>query len=86
MARSKAPALATIFSAGVATKHPSKVSRAAETSLSIAVKGSGVLVVALPAAEDSLEFPAAPLEPLPLTVVGKSSGSSGQPKSSLVLP
>lgn len=86
VASSSAPARATIFSAGVATKHPSRVSSAADTRRSTAVSGTGVVVVLPPADVDSEEVPEVPAVPDPLTVVGKSSGSSGQPKSSLVFP
>lgn len=85
VARSSAPARATIFSAGVATKQPSKVSRAAETRRSTAVRGRGADAEP-PLAVDSPPPPAELLVPVPLTVAEKSSGSSGQPKSSLVLP
>lgn len=85
MAKSKAPARATIFSAGVATKQPSSVSRAADTRRSTAVKGSGVDAEP-PLAADSPPPPAELLVPVPLTVAEKSSGSSGHPKSSFVFP
>lgn len=85
MARSRAPARATIFSAGVATKHPSSVSRADDTRRSTAVRGRGAEEDP-PNADDSPPLPDEPVPVVPLTAAEKSSGSSGQPKSSLVFP
>ncbi|MPC09781.1 hypothetical protein E2C01_002399 [Portunus trituberculatus] len=70
----KAPARATIFSAGVATKQPSSVSRAAETRRSTAVRGKGA-EAAPPRVDDSLPLPDDPVAPVPLTVAEKSSGA-----------
>lgn len=85
VARSRAPARATIFSAGVATKHPSSVSRAADTRRSTAVRGRGADEDP-PKDDDSPALPDEPVPAVPLTAAEKSSGSSGQPKSSLVFP
>lgn len=85
VARSRAPARATIFSAGVATKHPSSVSRADDTRRSTAVRGNGAEEDP-PNADDSPPLLDEPVPPDPLTAAEKSSGSSGQPKSSLVFP
>lgn len=56
VARSRAPARATIFSAGVATKQPSRVSNAADTRRSTVVRGSGA-EAAPPAVDDSPPLP-----------------------------